>query len=838
MKNSLKTVCIIILVLLTTGLSRQSICQQHEDEVNIAEMIQPLSEDGIFRDADYFNWGSSIIKGEDGKYHLFYARWPRKYSFGAWLTHSEIAHAVSDNPEGPYVYLETALKGRDNSRYWDDITAHNPKIKFFEGKYYLYYIGTNVGRKGLSNKKLIEMSSKSTKNETRKLLRENQRTGVAVSESLNGPWERLDNPIVEPEGPITTLTVNPAISLGPDGKYYLIIKGDKPNETRFIRNQAIAIAPTPTGPFKIENKPVIDNLDTEDVSMWYNESNSKFYAVFHAHTFIGLMSSPDGLNWKKAKNYEITGKKILLDNGEFIEPDRMERPFIFLEDGVPKALTLGIKKGDDSYSVILPLDPPVNPRKYISSDDLYNYVDILSSEKFEGRLTGHIGYDKSADWVIEKFKSWGIQPIGENGSFLQKFPHPYTEIFEGCEVKMHHSGEDENQIIEYEYIEEFIPGSTSGNGEVKAEVIYVGYGITAHELGYDDYAGIDVKGKIVLLDREVPLSTSHEDFQKWREYSFHQYKLMNAVKHGAAGFLYNYHIANPNNDYYKNIVYSHIGKKVMDDIFSGTGKKHAELISSIKKNLKPKSFNTGKVFTIKNNTKHHPDGIGSNVIGFIEGSDPVLKNEYIMIGGHLDHLGKCYTTMPGANDNATAVSVSLGIAKALVESGTKLKRSLVFIFPGAEEAGLKGVQYFLKNPTLPSLNSLKGYINMDAVGIGNSFSFGFGKNYPDLFAYMEEANNKYTNLKISASQSSNLGRPRLDAAFFDWYGIPVLSLASRGTREESKNYRYHTPYDNISNITPEYMLNLTELLFHAIVKMGNDDELDIKRGEVKTDFIN
>jgi len=825
MKTKTLTILLSISLLLTASVSAQ--------QTNIGDMINPVTEAGIFRDADYFNWGSSIIKGEDDKYHMFYARWPREYGFGAWLTHSELAHAVSDNPCGPYKYVETALKGRDDRKYWDYITAHNPKIKFFEGKYYLYYIGTNLGRKGLSEKKLIEAAGLTTRNKTRLALRENQRTGVAVSESLNGPWERLDKPIVEPYGPITTLTVNPAISKGSDGKYYLIIKGDKPNETKFIRNQAIAVAPSPTGPFKIQDKPVIDNLDTEDVSMWFDKKQNRFYAVFHAHTYIGMMTSPDGLNWEKAEYYEITKKKILLKDGSFLEPDRMERPFVYIENGIPKALTLGAKKGDDSFSLIVPLKEPAKLSDYVSSKDLYNYVDILASEEFEGRLTGHEGYDKSAEWLIEHFKSWGVQPLGENGTFLQKFPHPYTDIFEGCELIMH-SAEGDKQ---YEYVEEYIPGSTSGNGELKAEVVYVGYGITAPELGYDDYEGLDVKGKIVLIDREVPMGTTHEIFQKWRKYSFHQYKIKNAVEHGAAGFLYNYHIANPNNDYYENILYSHIGSAVMEDIFRDTGKDHSDIIGKIKKELKPQSFNTGKTFTIKNLTKHHPDAVGSNVIGFIEGSDPILKNEYIMIGGHLDHLGKCYTTMPGANDNASAVSVSMGIAKAMSETGIKLKRSVVFILLGAEEAGLKGVQYFLKNPTMPSLDNIKAYINMDAVGIGNRFSFGFGKNYPDFFAYIDKANKEHTKLEISAGKSSNLGRPRLDAAFFDWYGIPVLSLASRGTREESKNYRYHTPYDNISNITPEYMLNLTELLFHAIVDMGNDDKLEIKRGEIKHEFI-
>ena len=96
--------------------------------------------------------------------------------------------------------------------------------------------------------------------------------------------------------------------------------------------------------------------------------------------------------------------------------------------------------------------------------------------------------------------------------------------------------------------EDFFPGSTSGSGEVSAEVVYVGYGITAPELGFDEYAGLDVKGKIVLVEVEVPVDPGKKpaEFARWRPYSFHQYKMRNAREHGAAGVLYNYPIVNPN----------------------------------------------------------------------------------------------------------------------------------------------------------------------------------------------------------------------------------------------------------------------------------------------------
>ncbi len=474
----------------------------------------------------------------------------------------------------------------------------------------------------------------------------------------------------------------------------------------------------------------------------------------------------------------------------------------------------------------------------IKSQTLYNYIDTLASDEFEGRLSGHAGYDKAAEWVIKKFKDSNLKPLGEDGTYLQKFPHPYTDIFPGCYVRLNVENKGDKIVKDYIYVDDFIPGSTSANGEITAEVVYVGYGITAPELGYDDYKGMNVKGKIVVMESESPLSPSHEDFLKWRNYSFHQYKVLNAVKHGAAGMLYNYGpISNPNNAYDENLIYSHIGKNIMADIFAGTGKIPVDVKNEIKEKLKPQSFKTGKEFSIKNNTLHHPDGNTSNIIGYIEGSDPVLKNEFIMVGGHLDFMGKNWEIMPGAGDNAAAVAVTLGVAEAMAKLETKMKRSVVFFIIGAEEAALKGVQYFLKNPTTGSLDNIVGFINLEGVGIGNRMSCGFAENYPNFFSYLEEANNKYTHRYLGGGFSANLARPRQDAVFFDWYGIPVLSVGAGGDGGGAGTYRYHTPYDNITNITPEITEDIAQMLFMAIYKMTNADKLDFKRGEKKPEFI-
>ncbi|WP_420604194.1 glycoside hydrolase family protein [Flagellimonas sp.] len=331
-----------------------SMSQEVKDDLHFNDRFLPISKDNIFKTPGYYNWGTSIVKGEDGKYHLFYSRWKKEYSFYGWLTHSEIAHAISENLSGPWEYEETVLKGSGKG-HWDGITAHNPKIKFFDGKYYLYYIGTNLGKKEYSEKDLVETALTGYSHPNWKILRPNQRTGVAVASSLSGPWMRMDQPLIEPSGPITTLTVNPAIDKGKDGKYYLIVKGDKPNEKRFIRNQAIAISDSPVGPFEIQEKAVIDDMDTEDVSMWYDKNRGRFYAVFHAHDFIGMITSKNGSDWKNSNQYKLLPKSLNLADGSVLKPDRMERPFLYQEDGKPKVLVLSVKKGDESYSVFVPI---------------------------------------------------------------------------------------------------------------------------------------------------------------------------------------------------------------------------------------------------------------------------------------------------------------------------------------------------------------------------------------------------------------------------------------------------------------------------------------------------
>ena len=462
----------------------------------------------------------------------------------------------------------------------------------------------------------------------------------------------------------------------------------------------------------------------------------------------------------------------------------------------------------------------------ISSHKLFGYVKELTSDKYAGRLTGTDEYRASAEWVASLLETWGIAPAGDKGTYFQAFPNPYTLVFENCQAYLHIPYKGSLIKKHYRFEDEFIPGSTSGSGEITAEVIYVGYGITAPELNFDEYKGMDVKGKIVMMEREVPVSPDKDPelFKKWRPYSFHQYKLENAVAHGARGMLYNYGpIANPNNSYSKDFIYSHVGSEVVKDIFSGTGRKHTETVEKIRKTLKPRSFATGKVFTLKNQTEYHPEGVGYNVIGILEGTDPVLKNEVIILGGHLDHVGRCYEIMPGANDNASGVSVILGVAEAMASFPVKPRRSVMFLFFGAEEQGIAGSKYYLDNPVFP-LERTVALIYLDGVGCGDELRALAAKNYPRFWKFFNNANQKYIHRSIKSPYFANIARPRLDAARFMWQGVPTISFSAFGSPSS-----YHNTKDNADSITPEILEDLAQLVFISILDMANQDSLNFRK---------
>ncbi|MGE5420424.1 MAG: M28 family peptidase [Chloroflexota bacterium] len=461
----------------------------------------------------------------------------------------------------------------------------------------------------------------------------------------------------------------------------------------------------------------------------------------------------------------------------------------------------------------------------INSVEMMSWVEKLCSPEFNGRLTGTPEFMASAEWVAGKFREWGLKPAGDNDTFFQYFDMPYTVLNDPGSLTLNIPQNDGYVIRKhYRYPEEYYPGMNSGSGEITAEVVYVGYGVTAPELNYDDYKGIDVKGKIVLVNRDVPyLDARNPEYKKWVGYCYHQYKLENAVKHGAKGFLYIDGIgANPNIAYDPSIIVCGIGPEALGDIFAGVKTTNKELTDKMIKTLKPASFSTGKTITITSNTTRHNQGKGCNVMALLEGSDPDLKNEVIIIGGHLDAVGNAGKVVNGALDNASGIVDIMAAAKALAQSKNRPRRSILFIAIGGEENGLLGSKLYVSKPAFAKEKTIV-YINLDMVGNGTGLAVSGGSPYASLNKYFEEANAKYIHRNFRASApvpGEYYGRPRSDGVVFSMAGYRTMAIS---TTDAVKPVYYHLPGDDPDAITIDVMEDVARMIFVALTNMANDE---------------
>ncbi len=455
----------------------------------------------------------------------------------------------------------------------------------------------------------------------------------------------------------------------------------------------------------------------------------------------------------------------------------------------------------------------------ISEQKLLDYVRKLSSDDYAGRLTGTPEYRACSRWVASLFEKWGLKPAGDDETYLQSYPNPYTRVFVGGELSYNYESEGRWRKKTYVYEKEYYPGSQSGDGELTAEVVYVGYGIMAPELNYNDYAGINVGGEIVLVEPEGPVSPdgNPDQFKDWRSYTIPDYKVKMAVAQGAKGMLYNELRVHPDMPYVPGFMVSHVGEAPVKDIFSRTGKNQEELKKEIDLALKPRSFRTHKRFTIKNFTKHYSKGTGYNVMGLIEGIDPLLKEDVIILGANLDHVGYCYEVMPGANANASGIAVMLGVAEAIARTPVRPKRSVLFIAFGSKEQGFKGSNTYFSNPLFKKDETVV-FLNLDMVGCGNQLRAFGALNQPKIWKFFERISTSSIPQDVEPYPFDKTDRPRSDADIFLKKRIPSILFRAYGT----PTYPYTTK-DTVKTITPMIMKDLALILSLAILDLANAD---------------
>ncbi len=410
--------------------------------------------------------------------------------------------------------------------------------------------------------------------------------------------------------------------------------------------------------------------------------------------------------------------------------------------------------------------PPIPQSAYdqISAEDLLNHTRALSSDEFEGRAPGTHGEEMAVDYLQRKSEKFGLMPGNPDGTYIQKVPLVGITTPQTARLKIHSGSTSYHLNGGDEFIARTVRvvDSTSFDGDM----VFVGYGVVAPEYGWDDYKGLDVRGKILVMlvnDPAVPNprdpSKLDDKMFKGRAMTYYgrwTYKYEIAAQKGAAGIFIihetgpagypwavpkgsfsseNFDIVSKDKNMSRVNVEGWITTDAAKRLFRGAGQEFDDLKkAAVRRDFKPVDLKAKAVLKIDQQLRYINS---ANVVGKLEGADPKLKDEYVIYTAHWDHFGigeanekgdKIYN---GALDNATGCAALLEIIQAFKALPAPPKRSILFLFVTAEERGLIGSKYYAENPLYP-LEKTVANINIDGlnqwgrtkdftvIGLGNS----------------------------------------------------------------------------------------------------------------------
>lgn len=315
---------------------------KHQSKNELFHHLGQAPRTPAFESEGYWVWGSSVVKGNDGKYHMFVSRFPKSLPFHpGWMVASEIVHAIADTPEGPYQFSDVALPAR-GAQYWDGRSTHNPRILKYQNKYYLIYMGSTHPFANPTYEQLTLDSPWCT------VGRSNKRIGLAVADSPYGPWKRFDEPILQtkPNTFYSFLVSNPSPIIQEDGSVMMIFKGRTYIGDDKFSDMALgmAYAPSIEGPYTVLNndQPIfqVDGQgEAEDPFLW--KDSRGYHAIFkdHVSKFTGekgggvMAHSKDGIQWVVDKDPKAYSRTVEWEGGKVEMQGQLERPFLLFENG-------------------------------------------------------------------------------------------------------------------------------------------------------------------------------------------------------------------------------------------------------------------------------------------------------------------------------------------------------------------------------------------------------------------------------------------------------------------------------------------------------------------------
>ncbi len=495
-------------------------------------------------------------------------------------------------------------------------------------------------------------------------------------------------------------------------------------------------------------------------------------------------------------------------------------------------------------------DPNLVAKELITSSDARTLIDFLGSDSLMGRKTPSPGLTIAGDYIANHFKSYGLEPV--NGSYFEDFNLALVRLVDPNFMKLSKGGLQRA----YQIKTDFMPFELTANNEVQGEVVFAGYGITAPEYHYDDYANVNVRGRIVFLLRHEPQENDSSSIflgTRLTEHAQLRIKVQNAIDHGAVAVLLASDPLNhvsmaprgfPWPSLYKNIPEDalpltlaiteekkipvvHVGPSVIEDLL-GSVDSLKSLESSIDSTLQPNAFLLkGLTLDVRTSTSTTLAPT-RNVVGVLRGSDPALRDEIVIVGAHYDHVGTLQShkegedyIFNGADDNASGTTGLLEIAKAFGEGNLRPKRTVLFIAFSSEELGLLGSEAYVESPLFP-LGKTVAMLNMDMIGRNapDTVSIGGANRSPELKQMNEHANGQ-----VGMVLQYNIDQyfTRSDQASFARQHIPALFYHT------GEHADYHRVSDNPDKIDTNKLSKIARLVFLTTWEAANSPTKPVYR---------
>lgn len=487
----------------------------------------------------------------------------------------------------------------------------------------------------------------------------------------------------------------------------------------------------------------------------------------------------------------------------------------------------------------------------IQAEDMKAILTFLASDELEGRETGERGQEVAAAYLASQYRKYGLQPTPGLGDFSQAFQVVRTRFGKENYLSVHSERGQAAFRRTFEIGKDFLPFSRPRQSlQITAPVVFAGYGIQAPEYKYDDYKGLSVKDRIVLVLDHEPQERStdsvFEGFSRTR-HSHRRTKTAVAERHGALALLI---VGDPLNDQpsfaerfagpwverflqrqgmslaesgHDPLPTFMISEAIAAELLAGSGQTLADLQRAIDASLEPNSFVIpGKRVTLEMDME--TDLLQTaNVVAFLEGADPQLKEEVVVFSAHYDHLGRNEDEVyNGADDDGSGTTALLEVAEAFTLNPVAPKRSLLFVDFTGEEKGLLGSRYYVAHPVLP-LERTVSALNLDMIGRNDPngiYIIGSDFLSSDLHRINEQANLAVgLELDYTYNRKSDPNRfyYRSDHYNFARNGVPIIFYFS-GTHAD-----YHKPTDTADKIDYAKMEKVARLVYLTGWQVANLD---------------